>query len=157
MIFVTLGSQKFQFNRVLFEIDMLVQKNKVSNNIFAQIGYSNYEPKNYKYKRFLNRIEFDEKIEQSEIVIAHGGTGSIIDAIKKEKKVIAIPRLSKYGEHVDDHQVEIVEQFSKAKLIMGIKNTEQLLNAILTVKNLNFNKYKSNTNNIISLIEQFLN
>ena len=40
MIFVTLGSQKFQFNRILIEIDKLIEDKYITENVFAQTGYS---------------------------------------------------------------------------------------------------------------------
>ena len=57
--------------------------------------------------------EFNETIEKSDYIITHGGVGSIIDSLKKNKKVIAVPRLGKYNEHVNDHQVEIIESFNE--------------------------------------------
>ena len=81
MIFITLGSQKFQFNRLLKAVDEL----KTDEEIYAQIGYSDYKPINYKYKEFLDRDEFSEVMNKADIVITHGGTGAIIGAVKKGK------------------------------------------------------------------------
>lgn len=157
LIFVTVGSQKFQFNRLLQEIDRLVEDNKIkSNEVFAQIGYSTYEPRFYAYKKFLNKEEFLERMDNSEIIITHGGTGSIINGVKKEKKVIGIPRTVEHGEHVDNHQFEIVEQFANSNLIYGISDTNELENAIEKVKTKEFRKYESNTENIISILEGYL-
>ena len=121
MIFITLGSQKFQFNRLLKSVDELIEGG-LDEEVFAQIGYSNYKPKNYKYKEFLDREEFSEVINCSDIVITHGGTGAIIGAVKKRKKVIAVPRLAKYGEHVDDHQLQLVSQFRELDLIYSCED-----------------------------------
>ena len=126
MIFVTLGSQKFQFDRLLQAVDEL----KTDEEIFAQIGYSNYEPQNYEYKKFLDRDEFENVMDKADIVITHGGTGAIIGAVKKGKKVIAVPRLKKYGEHVDDHQLQLVEQFKDLNLICACKNVDKLPDAM---------------------------
>lgn len=156
MIFITLGSQKFQFNRILIEIDKLVKEGKITQDVFAQIGYSDYKPKNYKYKEFLDREEFSKLMRLSRIVITHGGTGAIIGAVKQGKKVIAIPRLAKYGEHVDDHQVEITNQFKEMNLIESIDNVELLYNAISEIYKSEFNVYKSNTDRIIETIEKFI-
>ena len=58
-IFITLGSQIFQFNRLLKAVDELCEKKIIkSQNVFAQIGYSDYIPKNYKYENFLDRDKF---------------------------------------------------------------------------------------------------
>jgi len=94
MIFITLGSQKFQFNRLLKAVDEQVAAGKITDEIFAQIGASDYKPRNYKYKNFLNRDEFAEWISRADIVITHGGTGAIIGAVKNGKRVIAVPRSS---------------------------------------------------------------
>ncbi len=157
MIFVTLGSQKFQFNRLLKELDRLVESNKMTDEIFAQIGYSDYKPKNFKYKEFLDRDEFKEIMSKSDIVITHGGTGAIITAVKQGKKVIAVPRLAKYGEHVDDHQIQLVKEFEESGIIKAVYDVRKLDNALLTVHETNFHKYKSNTDNIINDIEKFIN
>ena len=61
MIFITLGSQKFQFNRLLKKVDELIGEGVVKDDVFAQIGASDYKPKNYAYKEFLSREEFVEK------------------------------------------------------------------------------------------------
>lgn len=156
MIFVTLGSQKFQFNRLLMELDKLVEEKKISNDIFAQIGYSDYKPKNYEFKEFLDREQFAELMDRCEIVITHGGTGAIVGAVKREKKVLAVPRLAKFGEHVDDHQLQIIGQFTDMNFIVGVKETSEIYEALEQLKTIEFKKYISNTENIIKSIEEFL-
>ena len=156
MIFVTLGSQKFQFNRLLTELDKLVEEKKICNDIFAQIGYSDYKPKNYEFKEFLDREQFAEIMERCEIVITHGGTGAIVGAVKRDKKVIAVPRLAKFGEHVDDHQLQIIDQFTDMNFIVGVKETNEIYEALEQLKTIEFKKYISNTENIIKSIEEFL-
>ncbi|ANC22238.1 MULTISPECIES: PssE/Cps14G family polysaccharide biosynthesis glycosyltransferase [Bacillus] len=157
MIFVTVGSQKFQFNRLLEEVDRLVEEKKIKpDEVFAQIGYSTYEPRYYSYKKFLNKEEFLDLMFKSEIVITHGGTGSIINGVKQEKKVIGVPRTVEYGEHVDNHQFEIIEQFTNSNLIYGISDVKELEKSLDVVKEMNFKKYQSNTSNIIDILETFL-
>lgn len=156
MIFVTLGSQKFQFDRLLIEIDRLIEEGKITEKVFAQTGYSNYKPKNYKFNKFLNRDEFNDIMSKCDKVITHGGTGAIIGAVKKGKKVIAIPRLSKYGEHVDDHQLQITKQFSDMNLSRSINKIDELEECLVEIEKLKFNFYVSNTKNILDSIEDFI-
>ena len=156
MIFVTLGSQKFQFNRLLIELDKLVEEEKICNDIFAQIGYSDYKPKNYEFKEFLDREQFAEFMDKCDTVITHGGTGAIVGAVKRDKKVIAVPRLAKFGEHVDDHQLQIIDQFTNMNFIVGVKETNEIYEALEQLKTIEFKKYISNTENIIKSIEEFL-
>ncbi len=157
MIFVTVGSQKFQFNRLLKELDILVEKNGIDEDIFAQTGYSDYKPKNYKYKNFLDRDEFSHIMKKSDKIITHGGTGAIVGAVKQGKKVIAVPRLKEYGEHVDDHQLQIIDEFEKMKFIEAVKEIDELEDAIKETESHEFKKYVSNTNNIIQSIDNFIN
>lgn len=78
---------------------------------------------------------------KADIVITHGGTGAIIGAVKKGKKVIAVPRLAKYGEHVDDHQLQLVKQFDDLNLICPCGDTNELAEAIETVKHTEYAEY----------------
>lgn len=145
-IFITLGSQKFQFNRLLIAVDKLCEKKIIcGEDVFAQIGYSDYVPQNYRYNNFLDREEFSMEMGKADIVITHGGTGAIIGAVKKEKKVIAVPRLAKYGEHVDDHQLQLIKQFDDLNLICPCRDTDELAEAIETVKHTRYAAYESNT------------
>ncbi len=156
MIFITVGSQKFQFNRLLQRIDELIESRVITDNVFAQIGYSDYFPKNYEYKQFLNRDEFGQLIDNCDMVITHGGTGVIINAVKKGKKVIAVPRLAKFGEHVDDHQLQLLDQFSEMSLIEACYDLEELENSYKQALNGNYREYRSNTQTIIDDIEKYL-
>ena len=155
-IFITLGSQKFQFNRLLKAIDRLCE-NKIINSedVFAQIGYSDYLPQYYNYKKFLDREEFDNQMRRAKIVITHGGTGAIIGAVKKGKKVIAVPRLAKYGEHVDNHQIQIINEFEKLDMINACKDMD-LAKSIEIVNMSDYVKYKSNSLKIIENIERYI-
>lgn len=156
MIFITLGSQKFQFNRLLRAMDDLVKKGIVTDEVFAQIGYSDYQPQYYPFEKFLDREQFSEWESKADIVITHGGTGAIIGAVKKGKKVIAVPRLAKFEEHVDDHQLQLIEQFTNLNLICGLKDCSELEDGLQYVKEHSFNSYTSNTPKIISSIERFI-
>ncbi|MDQ0206992.1 PssE/Cps14G family polysaccharide biosynthesis glycosyltransferase [Alkalicoccobacillus murimartini] len=156
MIFIITGSQKFQFDRLLIKMDEISCELNLKTEIYAQTGYSNYAPKNFKFKNFLNKNEFEKQIEKSEILITHGGTGSIMKGVKSKKKVIAIPRMKKYKEHVDNHQIEIIKEFDNLNLIYGLYEIENLKDALIDIKRVNMGEYKSNTKDIINSINDFL-
>lgn len=156
MIFITTGSQKFQFDRLLKKVDELVEQGVIAEPVFAQTGYSDYQPEHYEYKDFLNREEFAQKMGESRIVLTHGGTGAIIGAVKKGKKVIAVPRLAKYGEHVDDHQLQLLKQFEEMNIICSCYDIEQLGDCVKSIEQQEFLTYQSNTQTIIEDMEQFL-
>lgn len=156
MIFVTVGSQKFQFDRLLKKIDELIAENIIQDEVFAQIGASNYKPEKFTYKEYLDKSEFDDAIDKCSLVITHGGTGVIIGAVKKGKKVIAIPRLKKYGEHVDDHQIQLLEQFSSLGIIEYCRDTEGLKSAFLDTLSKTYVSYISQTKAIVKSIDAFI-
>ncbi|PWG64458.1 PssE/Cps14G family polysaccharide biosynthesis glycosyltransferase [Bifidobacterium callitrichidarum] len=156
MIFITLGSQKFQFDRLLKAVDELVASGVITEPVFAQSGYSDYQPKHYEFKQFLDRDEFGVQMSKADIVITHGGTGAIIGAVKKGKKVIAVPRLAKYGEHVDDHQLQLIKEFKQMGIICACDDCSQLVDALAEVKNTTYRPFESNTQTIIDSIDGFV-
>ncbi len=157
MIFVTVGSQKFQFDRLLVEIDNLIKDKIIQEDVFAQIGVSEYKPKKYKYKDFLTQDEFNECLDKATLIITHAGTGVIVNAIKRDKKVIGVPRLARYGEHVDDHQIQLINEFNELGFIEAIFDINELKNAIIKVKNKEYKKYYSNNQRFLDNICNYIN
>lgn len=156
MIFVTLGSQKFQFDRLLIKLDELIEDGIIKEDVVAQIGASTYKPKHFTYVNFMDRQEFADTMDKCETVITHGGTGVIIGAVKKGKKVIAVPRLAKYGEHVDDHQLQLLHQFDDLGIICACYDTEDLDKYVKELGSVELKPYISNTTIIIDSIESYL-
>ena len=156
MILVLLGTQNNSFKRLLEEVEKCIENKIIKEEVIVQAGATKYETKNMKIFDMISIDEMDKLLEQANLVITHGGVGSIIGAIKKEKKVIAVPRLHKYKEHVNDHQLDIIKAFSKKGYIKGIENVEELRKAIEEIDDFTPNKFKSNTNNIIEIIEKFI-
>ena len=104
----------------------------------------------------MDRNLFAETMDRCDIVITHGGTGVIIGAVKKNKKVIAVPRLKEYGEHVDDHQLQLLHQFDDLKLICACYDLKDLEQCYINLPQMKFRSYVSNTNVIIKSIEEYL-
>ena len=100
--------------------------------------------------------ELEKLLLQANLIITHGGVGSIITSMRKEKKVIAVPRLHEYGEHVNNHQVEIVENFNNQGYIIGIEKVEDLKEAILKSKEFKPNKYEANNQLMLKIIEEYI-
>ena len=156
MIFVTVGSQKFQFNRLLKKIDELIDKKVITDKVFAQIGISDFKPVNYEYVDFMNQEEFNKKLDECSLLITHAGTGVIVNAVKKEKKIIAIPRLAKYNEHVDDHQIQLIKQFEELNFIEPCYELDDLESKLKEIKNKSYKNYISNTDEIIESIKEYI-
>ncbi len=156
MIFVTVGTQKFPFNRLLETIDDLVGSEKLPEEVFAQTGQSTYLPKHYEYSNFLPKDVFAEKIGQCSLVITHGGVGAITAALKWGKPVIVIPRLCKYAEHVDDHQLEIANTFARMRLVLVCGEDDRLDAAIEESRHFRFEKYVSQRSRLLDVVQEYL-
>ena len=156
MIFVTLGTQDKPFNRLLNEIQKQIANKNINDKVIVQAGCTKYTSSDMQIFDLLPMDEFSELIEKCDLLITHGGVGSIIEGLKKNKKVIAVPRKAKYGEHVNDHQQQIIENFNAEGYIIGINDVSELSDALLRAKKFKPKKYKSNTNNIIELVEKII-
>lgn len=156
MIFVILGTQKFQLNRLLKTLDELVQDNKITEEIIAQIGNSGYEPQNFSWYRFLDKEKFDTYIRQADLVITHSGVGSIITALNSRKPIIVFPRLVKYKEHVDDHQLDIARAFEKKNYVLCCYEEDDLIDLIRKSSQFQYEEYISSTEKMIGIIRNYL-
>lgn len=156
MILVMLGTQNNSFHRLLEEIDKLVKKGIINDEIIVQAGYTKYNSKNMKILGLMPKEELEKYQEKADLIITHGGVGSIISSIEKGKKVIAIPRLHEYQEHVNDHQIEIVEKYSNENLIIGCKQVSDLEKAIKKVKKFTPKKFERSNSKMLEIIERFI-
>lgn len=133
MIFVTVGSRNYPFNRLFEKIDSLYEEGVLTEKMFAQIGASTYKPKYFEYKDFISQEEFLEKINEASIVVSHGASGSIMKALNAGKKVIAVTRLEKYGEHINDHQIQNNEAFASNKYVISVYEMDELEDAFKSI------------------------
>lgn len=111
MVFLTVGTQSFQFNRLLEAVDRLIGERVIQEAVIAQIGHSTYIPHNYRAYPFIDKEEFTQMVRNCDLMITHGGVGTIMEGIAAGKKIIVVPRKKIYQEHVDDHQQEIADKF----------------------------------------------
>lgn len=159
MILVLLGTQNNSFHRLLEKMDELIEKNIIDEKVLVQSGYTKYESKNMRIFDLIPQEELDRYQEQADLIITHGGVGSIVSSIKKGKKVIAVPRLHKYQEHVNDHQRQIVDLFSKKGYIIGINDVKELEKAIVKMQDFTPVKYGVNGQGnikMLKIIQEFI-
>lgn len=159
LIFVTVGSRNYPFNRLFEELDRLCEENVIHDIIFAQIGTSTYKPKNFEYKDFISQEEFMEKIKEANVVISHGASGSIMKALNEDKKVIAVTRLEKYGEHINDHQIQNNKAFGENGYVLPVFEMEELKDAIIKIQTGKDNLKKWENKNpmaIPNMIDEFI-
>lgn len=152
MIFITYGTQPHDFEFLGTQVNAINQNYKV----VAQIGEATNNITRPDTEVFDYTTDFEHYIDQCQILITHGGVGSIMGGLMKGKKVIAISRLAEFGEHVDDHQLEVTTKLAKDNYIYHMQRSEDINEVIEKVLNLEFEVYESNTINFVHNIEQIL-
>ena len=157
MILVTLGTNDKSFERLLAEVERLIDLGLIQEEVVVQAGKTIYHSEKMKIWDLLPMSEMEQLTKQCSLLITHGGVGSIISALKYGKRVIAVPRLEKYKEHVNDHQLQIIRNFGSSGCIIGTEGVEELENALEKAKTFVPQPYQSNTENMVALIRRHIN
>lgn len=148
MIFVTVGTHEQPFNRLIQEVDHLVETGVIKEEVFIQTGYSTYEPKFCQWSRLISFDQMSEFIQKADIIITHGGPATFMSAIANGKKPIVVPRQEKFGEHVNDHQIDFCEKvnsrFNNIYLVNNTNELRRLLTSGISFKTLNGSKGNTN-------------
>ena len=153
MIFVTLGTQDKTFERLLKAMDKSIEKGEIKEKVIVQAGNTKYESKNMEILDLISPDKFQQLVDECDLLITHGGVGSILSAVKQGKKVIAAARLKKYNEHVNDHQNQIIKEFAKDGYIIELEDMDKLGEALQKAKKFKPKKFKSHTKEMINLVE----
>jgi len=130
LIFVTVGGMH-AFERLVREMDRIA--GELDEQVVMQLGSTDYEPKNCDYFRFMPRNDIEELYAGARVVVCHAGTGSILTALKYNKRLIIVPRMKRYGEHIDDHQLEIAREIESR----GITVVYDIGNLKSAIRNVN--------------------
>jgi len=156
MILVVLGTQDKEFKRLLEAVDREIEKGTIKEKVVVQAGQTKYESKNMEILDLVSAPEFDKLLDKADLIITHGGAGTILSAIKKGKKIIAAARLSKYKEHHNDHQKQIIKEFADQGYLLELRDFNKLDKLIEKSKSFKPKKFESNTNNMIKLLEDYI-
>ena len=156
MILVLLGTQNNSFHRLLEEIEKNIKDEIIKDEIIVQAGYTKFQSHRMRIIDLMSKEQLEKFQDEADLIITHGGVGSIISSVEKGKKVIAVPRKHEYGEHVNNHQKEIVKDFNDKGYIIGIEKVEDLKQAIIKSKDFEPKKYKPNNEKMLKTIENFI-
>ena len=135
MILLTMGTYPLPFDRMVEAVDLLCKDGLIEDEIFAQIGYTKYIPRYMKYEKLLEKERFDSILSESSALIGHAGMGTITLALEYGKPLLVMPRLKKYGEHVNDHQLGTAVKFEELGCILVAyeeKDLPEKINALKT-------------------------
>lgn len=127
MIFVTVGTQPNGFLRCLKEVETLIDKYNIKEEVVAQIGNTDFKTDKFKTIPFTGENEFKQYIKDASVIITHAGSGAIFNSIKAGKKIIAMARLHDFNEMADNHQTELIKKLSEGGYL--IDGTYSLVDA----------------------------
>ena len=131
MIFVTVGTHEQGFERLIKKIDDLVRDGKIKEDVIMQIGFTQYKPKYCKWEKLFPYSEMKEMMQKARIVITHGGPASFIMVLQEGKTPIVVPRMSKYNEHVNDHQLDfslaVNERYKNLIVVEDVENLGSII------------------------------
>jgi beta-1,4-N-acetylglucosaminyltransferase len=155
MIFLTVGTQ-FPFDRLLRAVDDAIGNGVAVDEIYAQIGDSTYSPRNFKGTASLPKAEFDSYLANASAVIGHAGMGTITAALEHNKPLLVMPRLKKFGEVVNDHQVGIAKRFEEAGLLLAAYDADEVAAGLTKLRAFVPKKRESATEAVVERILRFL-
>lgn len=156
MILVTLGTQDKNFVRLLEKIDQLINNGLIKDKVIVQAGFTKYNSENMEIFDLIPQDEFNDLMDKADIIITHGGVGNIISALEKNKKVIAVPRLAKYGEHINDHQTQIIAKFNALGYIIGLQDVDELDDAVKQIKKFKPKKFFHDNSKMLNLVSELI-
>ena len=156
MILVTLGTQDKTFVRLLEKINQLIDQGLIKDKVIVQAGFTKYNSDNMEIFDLIPQDEFNSLMAQADLIITHGGVGNIISALEKNKKVIAVPRLSKYGEHINDHQTQIIAKFNDLGYIIGLQDVDELDDAVKQIKKFKPKKFVHDNSKMLNLVSELI-
>ena len=110
MIFLTVGTQ-FPFDRLVRAVDDALEGGLIDEDVFGQIGETSYKPHNFESVVSLEKRLFDRRLKDASAMIGHAGMGTITMALENGKPLLVMPRLRRYREVVNDHQLTIARKF----------------------------------------------
>lgn len=150
MIFVTVGTHEQGFERLIKKVDDLVRDGKIKEDVIMQIGFTQYKPKYCKWEKLFPYSEMKEMMQKARIVITHGGPASFIMALQEGKTPIVVPRMSKYNEHVNDHQLDfslaVNERYKNLIVVKDVETLEEIISDYDNlVRNMNSGTLSNNT------------
>ncbi len=152
MIFVTLGTQDKPFKRLL---DYLEHSN-IDDEIVVQNGFTEYKSNKLKLFKYLDKDKFDEYLKKADFVICHAGVGTIVNCLKDGKKVLTVPRLAKYGEHQNDHQLQIANAYYQKGYILVMNDGDDFDKKIEELRHFEPKTFVSNNEIFVNKLKKYI-
>jgi UDP-N-acetylglucosamine transferase subunit ALG13 len=125
MIFATIGSAE-PFDRLLEALGRL----DPAERLLVQCGNSERRPGNAVCVDFMAFDEIVAAVKEARVVITHAGVGSVLTCLRHGRCPVVVPRASRFGEAVDDHQLAFARRLSEQGLVVLVEDLQSLPDAI---------------------------
>ena len=156
MILVLLGTQDKPFLRLLKMVSKEIDKGNIKEKVVAQTGYTTFSNEKITTFDFKSKDEIEKLIDKARIIITHAGVGTITECLEKGKKIIVVPRLKKYLEHTNDHQMQITKEFEMKGYVIALYDNKRLSAALEKIKTFKPKRYESNSENFKMKIKDYI-
>jgi rhamnosyl/mannosyltransferase len=154
-ILVTIGTF-VPFDRMVQEVDRLCEHKIIDQKVIAQVGPSNYQPRHMEYFNQCSYEKLNALMEESDIVICHGGSGSLLGALKAGCRIVALPRLQEHGEVYDNHQFQIIRALERRGLIEAAYRADEIAPALERVRKKAARRVEVDPDELMRTIEGYL-
>lgn len=155
MIFLTVGTQ-FGFDRLVRSVDEAIKEGLIQHPVVAQIGPGQYQPRHMEYVVSFEKTQFDKTLHTCQAIISHAGIGNISLALSLGKPLLVMPRLKKFKEVVNDHQLYTARKFEQLGHILAVYRTEELPEKIKQLKHFVPQPRNPNLQGILDRVELYL-
>ncbi len=136
MILVLTGTHDQPFDRLVKWVDRLAASGKLGPDVLVQRGASRVVPRSCRSVRHIGYSELRKLVRRSEFVISHAGAGTVIDVLSERKPLILVPRFREFGEHGDDHQIQLADALYRAGRVLKATTFGELEEAVENVRSL---------------------
>jgi len=153
MILTTVGTHNVGFNRLVTAVDQLAAT--WDEEFIIQRGSSSYEPQNATHFQWASSEHMEQLTADARVLVTHAAAGAIILGLQKQTALIVVPRMHKYGEHMDDHQQQLANALSAQGRVIALSTpTEETLRAALAAINNNLSQQQDNSQLVDALQQQ---
>ena len=155
MIFLTVGTQ-LPFDRLVRAVDEALAARVIDDEVVAQIGVGGYRPRHMAWTETLDREAFDAHVARAVALVGHAGTGTIFVALEAMKPLLVMPRLSRLGEHVNDHQVGTARRFGALGHVLVAEDERTLVERLRELRHFVPRPRQPRTECVVARVRAFL-
>lgn len=121
-VVVTLGTmERYEFRRLVGRLREILP---AGADVLWQTGATNVDGMGINGRVTVPGDELEQAMRESDVVVAHAGTGTALSALQCGKVPVLVPRRSAHGEHVDDHQQQTAGELTARGLAIGVQADE---------------------------------